>query len=374
MRNELLDSHTGRFPEAARTGSLRASGAAMIEAMELPREDLLRYRRRGDYQRYAAGICGVRVEDDPFVNLTARRKLRKPLKELGAIGGHDPNTPRNWVSQRLVNHLSRTEVDPKRLAAEVLEIAHLRDLLSAIDLKKGPPLGDQPPKRGSSALRLITVGAYDLILLDGVVGWIADDPGVREDQSDVDVKGDPSEIIVKALQRGFRLSELRQLLEDDDGDGRNQLGRLKKNPETGRSYIYAKNGTEKMKVLARVCNLAEWSPMRRLFATDPVLMGKADDFRQNRPYDIWTREKLREHWRHLNVQAVVMHDEGCDVSQIALALSVHEETIRQWLEAASLQRRLRREANEMHDAGTDSTEISLKLRVSRQTIERWLSK
>lgn len=218
------------------------------------------------------------------------------------------------------------------------------------------------------------MGAYDLILLDGVVGWIADDPGVREDQSDVDVKGDPSEIIVKALQRGFRLSELRQLLEDDDGDGRNQLGRLKKNPETGRSYIYAKNGTEKMKVLARVCNLAEWSPMRRLFATDPVLMGKADDFRQNRPYDIWTREKLREHWRHLNVQAVVMHDEGCDVSQIALALSVHEETIRQWLEAASLQRRLRREANEMHDAGTDSTEISLKLRVSRQTIERWLSK
>ena len=177
------------------------------------------------------------------------------------------------------------------------------------------------------SLRLITVGAYDLMLLDGVVGWITDDAGMSEKDSDILVRGEPSTINRKALMRGFRLWELRQLLLP----GANLLAYLYQDFSVGRRYTYAKNGTSKAKVLTRVAHMAAWSPMRQALMENLTLKKHWEQIQRQRPHDVWTRERLREYWSDLERQAVEMQRQGIRDSQIAKKLRLNQATVKDWL-------------------------------------------
>lgn len=315
MRTDLLESRAERAPRIARPGSRKVPGPAMIGAMELPREDLLECRRRGDYQRYAWSLAGARARDDAFVKMSAIRRLQGSL-DLGVV------KERNRLPS-LVTASRQSDGGPESRAA-ICELGHLRDLLEAMaSLDSAPTLGDLPSSGGLLPVRIAAVAIYDQSLLDGIAVWVEDDPRFEQEPTDPIPRGQTSDWNKKATLRGCRLWELRKLItEDYDSDAASGTDQ-----ETGDPYVWAHKVGGKESVLPRVANLASWSPARRAFETSSELRPSM----LTRPHDVWTREKLSEYWDVLRRRAVEMGERECSLEEISKTLRVHRETVERWL-------------------------------------------
>lgn len=295
----------------------------MIGVMELPREDLLECRRRGDYQRYAWSLAGARASDDDMVKLTYIRRLGGDPKSLDGILDLGAKVPNRGKFPSLVI-LAREEGEDDETLARIFELGHLRDLVEAISLLGSTvALGDLPDGGGLLQARLAAVAIYDLSLVDGIVAWVENDPSLEEQAGEPEPKGRTSAWNKAATRRGSRLWELRKrITQDYSGKDPYEV-----NEKTSDVYVWAHHVGAKQAVLSRVAHLASWSPSRRAF-TDSKLLRPA---LETRPGDVLARDRLVEYWEVLRQGALLMKQRGRNLDQISEALRVHANTIEEWL-------------------------------------------
>lgn len=323
MRIDLLQSRAGRDLRIARSGSRQTAGPAMIGAMELPREDLLECRRRGDYYRYAWSLAGARAVDDAFVKMSAIRRLCSKLDLLGVDDRDD------LPSLATISEERGSSPDAR---ACVFELGHLRDVLEAMSsLGFGPPMGDLADGGGTFQVRLAAVALYDQTLLDGVATWVEDDPEFEATDDDPATKGVTSTWNKRATLRGCRLWELRKLITMEFPE----ISSIDKDPyaeNASELRVWANKGGGKQSAIARVAQVAFWSPSRRAFAESDILRPAL----AARPEDVWVRDRLSDYWEVLRRGAIVMEKRGRTVAEMSKALRVHEDAVEDWLAAEKL--------------------------------------